>query len=81
MTSDPKGTAMLVADGLAFAASPVFVALASLPGLLSDEPAASVCSSAQASPLSGMVTMYLVMGALHAAPWLKLLSGRHAKRR
>ena len=72
---------MSVADGLAFAASPVFVALALLPGLLSGEPAASVCSSAQASPLSGMVTMYLVMGALHAAPWLKLLSGRHAKRR
>ena len=72
---------MSVANGLAFAAAPVFVALASLAGSLSGEPAASVCSSAPASPLSGMVTMYLVMGAVHAAPWLKLLSGRHAKRR
>jgi hypothetical protein len=71
---------MSVADGLAFAASPVFVALALLPGLLGSEQA-SICSSAQASPMSGMFTMYLVMGALHAAPWLRLLSGRQAKRR
>ncbi len=81
MTSDPNGTATLVVDGLAFAAAPVFVALALLSGLLGGEPAASVCSSVQSSPLNGMVTMYLIMGALHAAPWLKLLSGQHAKHR
>ena len=27
-----------------------------------------------ASPLSGMVPMYLLMSAFHLAPWLKLIS-------
>jgi len=40
-----------------------------------------LCSAAQgASPLSGMVPMYLLMSAIHSAPWLKLIS-RPAKRR
>ena len=76
MTSDPNARTRSVADGLAFAASPVLVALALLPGVLGGEPATTVCSSARASPLTGMAAMYLVMGVLHAAPWLKLLSGR-----
>ena len=29
---------------------------------------------ARASPLSGMVPMYLLMSAFHSAPWLKLIS-------
>ena len=29
------------------------------------------------SPLNGMVTMYLLMSAFHAAPWLKLIRERH----
>ncbi len=80
MTTDPKGGARSVADVLAFAASPVLVVLALLPAVLSGESAASICSSAQASPLTGMATMYLVMAVLHSAPWLKLLSGRRARR-
>jgi hypothetical protein len=36
-----------------------------------------LCSAApDASPLSGMVPMYLLMSAFHSAPWLKLISGR-----
>jgi hypothetical protein len=27
-----------------------------------------------ASPLNGMVPMYLLMSAFHSAPWLKLIS-------
>jgi hypothetical protein len=35
-----------------------------------------LCSAAHVSPLSGMVTMYLLMSAFHAAPWLKLIRTR-----
>ncbi len=34
----------------------------------------ALCSAA--SPLSGMVPMYLLMSAFHLAPWLKLISQR-----
>jgi hypothetical protein len=34
-----------------------------------------LCAAAQgASPLTGMVPMYLLMSAFHAAPWLRLMS-------
>jgi hypothetical protein len=34
-----------------------------------------MCSAAHgASPLSGMVPMYVLMSAFHLAPWLKLVS-------
>jgi hypothetical protein len=32
--------------------------------------------AADASPLIGMVPMYLLMSAFHLAPWLKLISTR-----
>lgn len=35
-----------------------------------------LCVSAQGSLLSGMVPMYLLMSAFHAAPWLTLISSR-----
>jgi hypothetical protein len=36
-----------------------------------------LCAAAQdASPLGGMVPMYLLMSAFHSAPWLKLISCR-----
>jgi hypothetical protein len=34
-----------------------------------------------ASPLGGMVPMYLLMSAFHAGPWLKLISRRRAHHR
>ncbi len=34
----------------------------------------ALCSAA--SPLSGMVPMYLLMSAFHLAPWLNLISSR-----
>jgi hypothetical protein len=61
------------ADGLALAASPTFAIMALLTGVLGDGPAEMLCSAAQVSPLSGMVTMYLLMSAFHASPWLKLI--------
>jgi hypothetical protein len=35
-----------------------------------------LCSAAQQGSLwSGMVPMYLMMGAFHSAPWLRLIAG------
>ena len=38
-------------------------------------PLAMLCSAApDASPLTGMIPMYLLMTAFHTAPWLKLMT-------
>ena len=60
--------ALWAADGLALAASPTFAIMALLTGVLGDGPAEMLCSAARVSPLSGMVTMYLLMSAFHGAP-------------
>ena len=65
-----RGSAAPVAAGwLALAATPTFAVMALLT-YLSD--ADAMCSAAGASPLSGMVPMYLLMSGFHSAPWLKL---------
>lgn len=56
--------------GLALAASPTFAIMALLTGVLGGGLAEVLCSAAHASPMSGMVTMHLLMSAFHAAPWL-----------
>lgn len=68
-----NAAALRAADGLALAASPTFVIMALLTGVLGGGPAETLCSAGPGSPLNGMVTMYLLMGALHMAPWLKLI--------
>jgi hypothetical protein len=51
--------------------------MALLTGVLGGGEPDTLCSAAQdASPLTGMVPMYLLMGAFHSAPWLKLISRR-----
>ena len=63
------------ADWLCLAAAPTFAIMALLTGV--GGPVDMLCSAAQqASPLSGMVPMYLLMSAFHSAPWLKLISRR-----
>ena len=63
-----------VADWLCLAAAPTFVIMALLTAVRGG-PADLLCSAAQdASPLGGMVPMYLLMSAFHSAPWLKLVS-------
>jgi len=62
---------------LSLAAAPVFAMMALLTGVLGGGLDA-LCSVAGASPLSGMVPMYLLMSALHLAPWLKLISSRRS---
>jgi hypothetical protein len=62
---------------LTFGAAPTFAIMALLTGVLGGGPMSMICSAAQdASPLGGMVPMYLLMSAFHSAPWLKLISNR-----
>jgi len=65
-----------LADWLCLAAAPTFAIMALLTGVLGGGSMSMLCSAGQAaSPLSGMVPMYLLMSAFHSAPWLKLVSG------
>ena len=67
------------ADWLCLAATPTFAIMALLAGVLGGGPLDMLCSAAQdASPLTGMVPMYLLMSAFHSAPWLKLISSRRS---
>ena len=58
------------ANGLYLAAAPTFAIMALLTCVLGD--ASPLCGVA--SPLSGMVPMYLLMSAFHLPPWLKLIA-------
>jgi hypothetical protein len=64
------------AGWLGLAAAPTFAVMA----LFSAAPgggAETICSAAHgAPPLGGMATMYLLMSAFHAPPWLRLIAGR-----
>jgi hypothetical protein len=72
--------ALGAADWLCLAAAPTFAIMALLT-VLGGSPPDMLCSAAQdASPLSGMVPMYLLMSAFHSAPWLKLISSRRNRR-
>ena len=74
-------TGLGAADWLSFAAAPTFALMALLTPVLGGT-ADMICAAApDASPLSGMVPMYWLMAAFHAAPWLKLASRRHGARR
>jgi hypothetical protein len=70
----PGSAATGAADWLHLAAAPAFAIMALLTGVLGSGSQDALCSIASASPLSGMVPMYLLMSAFHLAPWLKLIS-------
>jgi hypothetical protein len=62
-------------DWLCLAAAPTFAIMALLTGVFGAGSPDMLCSAApDASPLTGMVPMYLLMSAFHSAPWLKLIS-------
>jgi hypothetical protein len=65
--------ALGAADGLSLAAAPTFAIMALLTSAFGSGPADAICAAAHASPLGGMVPMYLLMSAFHLAPWLKLV--------
>jgi hypothetical protein len=66
------------AEGLlSLAAAPTFLIMALLTGVNAGGMPDGLCSAAHdASPLTGMVPMYLLMSAFHLAPWLRLFSSR-----
>ena len=72
-----RAPALGAADWLRLAAAPTFAIMALLTGAGGGPP--DLLCSATASPLSGMVPMYLLMSAFHSAPWLKMISGRRIK--
>lgn len=59
-----------VADWLALAAAPTFAIMALL-----------VARSSEASPLGGMVLMYVLMAVFESVAWLKLISSRRSSSR
>jgi hypothetical protein len=62
---------------LSFAAAPVFAIMAILTGIPVGGMPVMVCSPAHdPSPFNGMALMYLLMGALHVGPWLRLITVR-----
>jgi len=71
-----KGAAINITDGLALIASPIFAVMAVLTGISGNSPAEMFCSTVHVSPLSGMATMYVLMSAFHAAPWIRLIHTR-----
>ncbi|MEA2913873.1 MAG: hypothetical protein QOJ15_5954, partial [Bradyrhizobium sp.] len=78
---DGEAAAIGAADWLYLAAAPTFAVMALLTGVPGGAPD-MLCSAAPgASPLSGMVAMYLLMSAFHLAPWLKLFSSRRSDAR
>ena len=60
---------------LRLAAAPTFAIMALLTAV-DGGPMSMICSMARdASPLTGMVAMYVLMSVFHSLPWLKLMSG------
>ncbi|MGA7957437.1 MAG: hypothetical protein WCA26_10330 [Xanthobacteraceae bacterium] len=68
-----------VSDWISLAAAPTFAIMALLTGMFGGGPMDMLCSAAhEASPLSGMVPMYVLMSAFHLTPWLKQVSRRQS---
>jgi hypothetical protein len=60
---------------LSFAAAPTF-ALMALITATDGEPQLLCTAAHLASPLGGMIPMYLLMSVFHSGPWLRLIYGR-----
>jgi predicted NBD/HSP70 family sugar kinase len=81
--ADAKGddqgaaAALVVARWLGLAAAPTFAIMALLTVVIGGGAPDMLCSAGRdASSLSGMVPMYLLMSAFHSAAWLRLISSR-----
>ncbi|MBI1202730.1 MAG: hypothetical protein GC182_09495 [Rhodopseudomonas sp.] len=61
---------------LGLAATPTFAAMAFVSSGHGDAMANGLCAMGSGgTPMSGMVTMYLLMGLFHVPPWLRLIGG------
>jgi hypothetical protein len=73
----PNRGALGAADCLSLAAAPTFATMALLTSVGGGGPLDILCSAMpDASALTGMVPMYVLMSAFHLAPWLRLISRR-----
>jgi hypothetical protein len=81
VSGDDEGNAAArnIVKWLSLAAAPTFAIMALLTAVAGSGPLDSLCSAATASPVGGMVPMYLLMSAFHSAPWLKLIAGRRGR--
>jgi hypothetical protein len=70
--------ALGAADWLSLAATPTFAVMALLTGVFGGPQDALCVTSHEASSLNGMLLMYLLMSAFHAASWLRLISRRQS---
>ena len=75
---DDEGAAVArsIVGWLSLAAAPTFAIMALLTAVVGGGPLEALCSAATASPLGGMIPMYLLMSAFHSGPWLKLIPSR-----
>ena len=73
-----NAAAKAAANFLHLAAAPTFAIMALLTGAFGGGPMDALCSMG-ASPIGGMVPMYLLMSAFHSAPWLRLVAGRRGR--
>jgi hypothetical protein len=71
------GVARVAADWLGLAGAPAFVTMALMTVCLGGG-AEPLCSASGHTLMSGMVPMYLLMSAVHSAPWLRLIAGRRS---
>lgn len=65
--------ARLIAAGLALAAAPTFALMAVLSNVGTAGADPMLCGVTGQAAISGMTAMYLLMGAFHLQPWLKLI--------
>ncbi|MBB6412347.1 hypothetical protein [Mesorhizobium sangaii] len=75
ITENTNAATLGIADWLCLAAAPTF-ALMALFACIQNGDVAMLCMAANASPLTSMAVMYLLMSAFHLAPWLRVMSGR-----
>ena len=62
---------------LHLAAAPTFAVMALVTAVLGDGSIGMLCSGGpDAPPLTGMVSMYVLMSVFHSAPWLRLIGTR-----
>jgi hypothetical protein len=71
--SSRRSPARVAAEWLCLAATPTFAIMALHTALGGGQPDILCAAMHPASPFNGMVMMYLLMSAFHAAPWLKLI--------
>ena len=63
------------ADRLRLAAAPTYVFMAVFTGIFGESPMDRLGMAVHhTSPLSGMVSMYMLMSVFHAIPWLMLIA-------